>query len=860
MSPPAIGAATPTAHAAAVSPGASRSSGPGELELPLAQMSAGGQPPSTVSRSPVTDAPPGAPSVSPEASVSGAPPPLMETVSGGASDATPAANTRASSAGTDATNELPETASQRPSVPLTIANAPAPLSHPELEMTLAEPPLPPETHGADEATSPEPSGTLPASSAPNSPSATAPAAAVGAPAGAGPPPPTPAPPIATIARTAAVAPPPLAATPELTLQEPGAKPAGARRRFDPLRILRRTPIPETAAGRGESRSLPSQPLPVAGFGGAAEPDRQPATEPASAPASVSRTTSAASDAPELTLATSAGEGMGQRAADFEPVQTSPSTTATNAAARPGPADFPEMPSGQDVSRTVATPRVATPDSTGERAAGSLPVPASVPNGSAMAPDLTLQRSNLAAPLAPGATPRAVDSPTTPVPEGSAPSETELTLSRPTATETQPSASAPVAADSAATPVTAPLPATAAGGAAPGFASLELAAPPTGGSRSPTTVTAGTEGSAAGPTLNPAIGASAPSAPFQRSLDSPNQPEAALTGGPAPTVAAQGGPGRMTGDSSLELVSPQPAIPPAGLSPGNALEPAVRRAAATGIPLIPSLPPAAPTVKAHGAGPVLDGAPAHLDLAAVGSANPAADQPTEAMPVVAQPLASHSAPLASPSTEIARAIVTPEAGRPSSDLPLSVPAAPARAAANATPQIGAIARATAFAPPAGARVAEAPNGLQLTVSRLPSSHGAETGRAVVPSQSSPEPGSAAARLDQPLVVPESRNPAERGGVPGSLARDFALPDPQPQQLQRRPAMPLSIEPQPEAMQRASSSEATEAFGAITSIQRAADEPAESQEISEANLEQITEHVWQFVRKELRVERERQRGQA
>ena len=74
------------------------------------------------------------------------------------------------------------------------------------------------------------------------------------------------------------------------------------------------------------------------------------------------------------------------------------------------------------------------------------------------------------------------------------------------------------------------------------------------------------------------------------------------------------------------------------------------------------------------------------------------------------------------------------------------------------------------------------------------------------------------------------------------------------------MPLSIEPQPEAMQRASSSEATEAFGAITSIEPAEDEPAESQEISEANLEQITEHVWQFVRKELRVERERQRGQA
>ncbi|MEO6101576.1 MAG: hypothetical protein ABIQ34_14835 [Tepidiformaceae bacterium] len=71
------------------------------------------------------------------------------------------------------------------------------------------------------------------------------------------------------------------------------------------------------------------------------------------------------------------------------------------------------------------------------------------------------------------------------------------------------------------------------------------------------------------------------------------------------------------------------------------------------------------------------------------------------------------------------------------------------------------------------------------------------------------------------------------------------------------MPLSIEPATETVQRSSS---LEAFGEITSIQQAEDEPGQSQEISEANLEQITEHVWQFVRKELRVERERQRGQA
>ncbi|MEO6044818.1 MAG: hypothetical protein ABIQ47_12990 [Tepidiformaceae bacterium] len=77
------------------------------------------------------------------------------------------------------------------------------------------------------------------------------------------------------------------------------------------------------------------------------------------------------------------------------------------------------------------------------------------------------------------------------------------------------------------------------------------------------------------------------------------------------------------------------------------------------------------------------------------------------------------------------------------------------------------------------------------------------------------------------------------------------------MQRNPDMPLSIEPATETVQRSSS---LEAFGEITSIQQAEDEPGQSQEISEANLEQITEHVWQFVRKELRVERERQRGQA
>ncbi|MEP7216775.1 MAG: hypothetical protein ABI782_11025 [Anaerolineaceae bacterium] len=73
------------------------------------------------------------------------------------------------------------------------------------------------------------------------------------------------------------------------------------------------------------------------------------------------------------------------------------------------------------------------------------------------------------------------------------------------------------------------------------------------------------------------------------------------------------------------------------------------------------------------------------------------------------------------------------------------------------------------------------------------------------------------------------------------------------------MPLNVEPSAEVAQRALVDEAS---GAITSIQ-SADDLAHSQEsapLSEANLEQITEHVWQFVRKELRVERERQRGQA
>ncbi|MEO6397271.1 MAG: hypothetical protein ABIP13_02270 [Tepidiformaceae bacterium] len=228
--------------------------------------------------------------------------------------------------------------------------------------------------------------------------------------------------------------------------------------------------------------------------------------------------------------------------------------------------------------------------------------------------------------------------------------------------------------------------------------------------------------------------------------------------------------------------------------------------------------------------------------------------------------------------IARAVATPAAGRPGIELPLSSRAAETttngrgattapgtrRAMARSTsegsaPEAGLLSRATGFVP-AGEDTNDGATGALELATTLEGGRGfSELNRSIAGATATAGSLGGSAALDQPLFARSHGAAAGSTSPTPNVARAVASPEAhQSLAVQRSPEMPLNVEGPDEGVQRTLRED--EAFGAITSVEQNDDRPTNDSGISEDDLEQITEHVWQFVRKELRVERERQRGQA
>ncbi len=703
---------------------------------------------------------------------------------------------------------------------------------------------------------------------------------------------------------------------ELTLQQPSTQtPAAIRRRFDPFRFLRRSsdvtdslPEPSTypsrasevnaaEAARGDNaqahatdRSVPAAPT-VVSQSVAATPEAAeltlvaPIEEPAlpddvaapeqsmpsgAVPATVHLEPGSSSASPEMLLATAplatavtGGPAAAEASSPGGQIARTAAETGSSAAQAPAPANRTEPGAANGQTPVSAQPSIAL-------------------GSQSTAVDLTLQRSPAGqggadAQAVPSAgssergTPRAVASTS-----GNASPAAELRL--PPAGGPGPSnASADIARSVAESPpsvtATPPTAVARAEGVAADLASLELAVPVAAEdgqskeSRASAPVvqaSAGASPTAVTPaTLDLAPLGAAPGEPLERSVDTPLQrstapsvPKTSATSAiPTPAVQATVGPSLTATSTSLDLAASAPsaatAQSAAEATPSSPrTEAAIQRATA---PTEPSAGQTIPTAIATAGGTALAGGSAPLELARQAAVTAiAGDVAARRTPTKVTPTAP-SQPGAMPA--IVRAVDTTGGGSVPSDMTLSAPAVAGGAVASETDSI---ARATAFVPANALRPSE--SGRSFELATAPSVSGPSSNRvsrAVAPLQSTTGATSAGSPIEQPLFNPPGARSEGASATPISASRYVATPESQPQQaLQRSPEMPLSIEPNPDAQR----SPAVEAFGAITSIQRAEDQLSESSALSESALEEITEHVWQFVRKELRVERERQRGQA
>ena len=363
-----------------------------------------------------------------------------------------------------------------------------------------------------------------------------------------------------------------------------------------------------------------------------------------------------------------------------------------------------------------------------------------------------------------------------------------------------------------------------------------------------TATNGSPGSAAPPALDLALPvAQVASGRVDRGVDASQREQAAVSSQEAARataitpVPATAGPSTHAGSMPLDLAATSASSTARRSADIESAERADHRAV-TPAQNEPFSKPSGPAIMATSGSSAVDAAPPSLELALpVGTAPPSTGSPLQRA-VAPVPTAAGTPQGSSAIPAIARTGASPTLGLTQADLPLAAAVAEASADRRAP-------TATAFGRSA------AP--FELAAAPDSSRRAAEVSRSVAPAQSSSSASSSGAPLDQPLFAPAAQRPPAADSAPTPAPRFVASPEWPSQQLQRNPDMPLGIEPATETLQRSSS---LEAFGEITSIQQAEDEPGQSQEISEANLEQITEHVWQFVRKELRVERERQRGQA
>ena len=554
---------------------------------------------------------------------------------------------------------------------------------------------------------------------------------------------------------------------------------------------------------------------------------------------------------------------------------------------PSERSAPGVPNGPAIYRTAAarsiTPPRVTPAPASTDVQGGAPdanVRAAQPSHptqtgttEAGAPDLTLQRSASAAaadapaaprpfPLAAGASiapdsatvQRSAALPTPATPAGAAPSTPAQTLpaggdtyrsTTPVAQYSQPGAPAPPAE-------VAPAVVARTEAAPADFTNLDLVAPGPGTDRTTegiaaVTATNGPPGSAVPPALDLALpAAQVASGRVDRGVDTSQRGQAAAPSqeaAPATAITpvpATAGPSTHAGSMPLDLAAASASSTARRSAAIESAERAVQRAV-TPAQKKPLSEPSGPAVMATSGSSAVDAAPPPLELALpVGTAPPSAGSPMQRA-VAPVPAAAGTPQGSSAIPVIARTVASPPLGLTQADLPLAAAAVAEASADRRAPTATAFVRAAAP--------------FELVSAPDSSRRAAEVSRSVAPAQSSSSASSSGAPLDQPLFAPAAQRPPAADSAPTPAPRFVASAESPSQQLQRNPDMPLSIEPATETVQRS-----LDAFGEVTSIQQAEDEPAQSQEISEANLEQITEHVWQFVRKELRVERERQRGQA
>ncbi|MEP6870269.1 MAG: hypothetical protein ABI939_00305 [Anaerolineaceae bacterium] len=689
------------------------------------------------------------------------------------------------------------------------------------------------------------------------------------------------------------------AEPELTLHQglvaPQTSTSAIRRRFDPLRFVRRNPAPESEVSTADESAVSAQtnlaaasrlgeaPAPTAGT-------ESPATV---SPTLVARSVGTPSDAPEMTLLATALESPDNPANESDSTMSSPSPVPTHSSLESLTAASVEMPlspamAGSQSPATVAgepsssfsgapgVARSADPPHTAATAGEptALPEPgrpAFAAAGSQInlsAADLTLQRSPVALPESASVDPvnqrngdvaspplqatqtvAADQTPALPLQRsgGAGIGDSHITASsdgpRPPSVNplTSPQGDGPAAA-------------IARSEAAPAeYANLDLVA-------APTLIDARTPDSAS-------LAPSAPTERLNRSVDSSTLPPSATA--PAPAAPSQSGPTPVTKPLSLDLaVSPTAFETPPGDTFDATLQrvPAPTTAALTPTQSDGETEPSALTAKVNSGGNTLAGDPLRLDLASpapapgtAGSSGPATHRP-EGPPHTGSAISRGGQQTSSPAAAIARTFATSTASNSLADLPLSAPSSLVRPAEGGVPEPGAIARATAYVPPVS-NTGEGASSFDLAA-RDAGHRTNELSRTIAQTQFPATATGSDAPLYQPLVTLPPSYAAEFEPSPGASQLHAAQPGAQAaRSLQRSPDMPLSIEPPADGAQRTST---VEAFGAITSIQRADYESSENSSnsgpISEANLEQITEHVWQFVRKELRVERERQRGQA
>lgn len=644
-----------------------------------------------------------------------------------------------------------------------------------------------------------------------------------------------------IARTLADANPHAPANaPELTLHQPtltaGETPATVRRRFDPLRFLRRAtgPAERSDSPRPEG-SLPGETAAQEAERAAPAPLGAPMSAASSEPTLVSRMP-AAPESPAMPLATPASDATSVSGA-----------TGSNVLSRAASAGGPGLVTPGDAEANTGSSALvtrATPPSTAGGERESLPLqrtPGVEPAGA------TEPRPGA------GSVRRSAATASPPIPGDPANASPALTL----ATEIGTPAVSAQAGSLTDTPGAGELPSRAGDGASPAATS--------GG---PGAAMVGQDASVGGIAVPATPGGRAadgpvsldlPPAPQQRASGAEGQALAALQRQPsapaaAPTVATSratpSGEPLLESRGALDLAAPASSSAPSDAGADAAGERALQRSPDAFAPTVPSERTPASAMATPGA-PVLDRESARLDLPVPTVASGAVEARMAAPG--AEP--SHDLP---PTPAIARAIATPSIASAAAALPLSLRTNAGFPVGTRTTEPGLFERASEPAPAGDLALSGSSQELELATEQGGARRPAEVNRSVAATPSTSTGGRGNVAIDQPLVAAQAATPPEASGATPSVAPLVAGPDrPAPQMLQRSPEMPLTIEQPAEGLQRTA---ALEAYGAITSVQRAEDEQAVAPAISEENLEQITEHVWQFVRKELRVERERQRGQA